>query len=127
MVDLNRRVKQLENTTGFDYIELTDGRFYWYKEGQLHRSFFLYFLACLDTDYGGEERPPVPELFIALSKAKDRREAMDKVRPGWENWRTDANIRACLDLDRLVGDGEIVPFSWAELIMAGAEEDEEDD
>ena len=126
MGNISRRVEQLEDARDFDYVELANGGYYWYEEKELYKSFFCFYMSCLSADYGGKDRPPVPDVFVAISRAKDRAGAMSKVLPGWQRWREDHSLKVCLDLDRLVEDGEIVPFNWAKLIMESGEEDEDE-
>jgi len=122
--NLDRRLKEFEKASDYDYIVLRDGSRFWFGRKELYKSFFLYRLACITPDYRGEERQPVPDIFLAIADAKDREEAMDKVCPRWRGWRTDNSISAAIDLDVLVEEGLIEPYSEVELVFANASEEE---
>ncbi len=126
MGSIDSRLRRLENDPDAEYIELAGGGRFWYEPQELYRSFFLYYMSCLGSDYRGEERPPVPPIFQAIAEAADREEAMSKVVPNWRNWRTDYNIKACIDLDVLVEEGRIEPFNWVELIREAEGVEDED-
>ena len=70
------------------------------------------------------EDRPVPDYSQAIADAKDREEAMNKVCPRWRGWRTDNSISAAIDLDVLVEEGRIEPYSEVELVFANASEEE---
>jgi len=121
---LDRRIRAFEEDADYDYIVLRDGSRFWFAKRELYKSFFLYYLACITPDYRRVERPPVPDIFQAIADARDREEAMDKVCPRWRGWRTDNSISAAIDLDVLVEEGLIEPYSEVELVFANASEEE---
>ena len=124
MAGIERRLERFEADSDMDYILLKDGSRYWINKSELYKSFFLYRMECLRTDYEETERSPVPDVFLAIADAKDREEAMEKVCPGWRIWRTDHNLCTAVDLDVLVQDGRIEPYSEVAIIMADASEEE---
>jgi len=126
MGTIDRRLKRIEDNPDAEYIELKDGGRFWFKREELYRSFFLYYMDCIRQDYQGEERNPVPPIFEAVAQAADREQAMTQVSPNWRNWRTDHNIKACIDLDILVEEGRIEPFNWVEYIWANYPGEHED-
>jgi len=124
MGSLERRIKRFEEEADLDYIPLKDGSRFWFNKNELYKAFFLYYLTCLHSDYEGSERPPVPDIFLAVAGAKDRRRAMDRVCPGWEDWRSDHTVSTAIDLDKLVKDGRIEPYNTVALVMASATDEE---
>ena len=116
MGSIDSRLQRVEDDPNSDIIELRGGGRFWYEPHKLYKSFFLYYMSCLGSDYGGEERPPTPPIFEAIAEAADREEAMNKVSPNWRTWRTNYNIKAAINLDVLVEEGRIEPFNWVELI-----------
>jgi len=116
MGSIDQRLRRLEDDPDAAFIKLANGGRFWYEPRELYRSFFLYYMSCLRQDYKGEPREPVPPIFLAVAEAADREEAMDKIAPNWRNWRTDYNIKACIDLDVLVEEGRIEPYNWVKYI-----------
>ena len=121
MGSIDSRLTRLENDPDSDFIELRGGGRFWYEPHELYKSFFLYYMSCLGSDYRGEERPPTPPIFEAIAEAEDRVAALDKVVPSWRSWRTDHRVKSAFDLDILAASGEIVPFNWAKLIIENSE------
>ena len=113
---LSRKVEKLASDPYAESFLLKDGSQFTFKRDQLYKAFALYYLDSLRHDAQGKPRSDVPALFTAISKAQDREQAMTLVQPRWREWRTDFNLKVCLDLDRLVATGEIKPFSWVEFI-----------
>ena len=121
MGSIDSRLKRVEDDPDSDFIELRGGGRFWYEPQELYKSFFLYYMSCLGSDYGGEERPPTPSIFEAIAEAEDRVAALDKVVPSWCSWRTDHRVKSAFDLDILAATGEIVPFNWAKFIVENSE------
>ena len=121
MGSIDSRLTRLENDPDSDFIELRGGGRFWYEPHELYKSFSLYYMSCLGSDYGGEKRPPTPPIFEAIAEAEDRVAALDKVVPSWRSWRTDHRVKSAFDLDILAATGEIVPFNWAKLIVENSE------
>jgi len=121
MGSIDSRLTRLENDPDSDFIELRGGGRFWYEPHELYKSFSLYYMSCLGSDYGGEERPPTPPIFEAIAEAEDRVAALDKVVPSWRSWRTDHRVKSAFDLDILAATGEIVPFNWAKFIVENSE------
>src|SRR5215207_9065394 len=116
MGSIDSRLTRLENDPDSDFIELRGGGRFWYEPHELYKSFFLYYMSCLGSDYRGEGRPPTPPIFEAIAQAEDREAAMSKVSPSWRNWRTDHRVKSAFDLDVLVDEGRIEPFDWVRYI-----------
>ena len=121
MGSIDSRLKRVEDDPDCDFIKLRGGGRFWYEPQALYKSFSLYYMSCLGSDYGGEERPPTPPIFEAIAEAEDRVAALDKVVPSWRSWRTDHRVKSAFDLDILAATGEIVPFNWAKLIVENSE------
>ena len=130
MGSIETKLKKLEDDSPFERFELEDGSYYWYKPDELWRAFFGYYFSAMKTDFEGAPREEVPDVFKAIARAKDREAAMTQVATTWREWRTDFDLKACIDLDKLVETGEIIPFNWVRYIYENdpsvTEEDREE-
>jgi len=108
-------------------IPQKDGTVFHGYRSELFKSFGLFYLDCLQRDYGEEPRSPAPAVFRAIAGAADREAAMDQVAPSWGEWRTEFTPKSAIDLDTLVETGEVKEFNWAQLIMENSPEDEEEE
>jgi hypothetical protein len=77
-VALRNRLRQLERAArdNLDWFELGDGTRFYFDPQTMPGVLFDYGSACLKADHHGRPRPAPPELLVAVTKAKDRREAL---------------------------------------------------
>jgi hypothetical protein len=108
-VVLRSRVRQLEKTmrNDLDYFTLADGSRHWFDPQEEIGSMFDFGAGCLKADYNREPRPAPPEILLAVTRAKDRRAALDRLYIGF----------LPIDADVLIEEGKLVPRS----LIAGEE------
>jgi len=100
---LEDKVKKLEkavqgNTESF---ELSDGIQYRYDPDKTFSTMFSHFMNCLRADYHHEERPGPPESLVAVSKAKNRRRALNQTMKG--------SSFLAYEVEPLIEEGQFVP------------------
>jgi hypothetical protein len=95
-----------------DYFELADGTRFWYDPSEVFVEVFKHGSESMRADFRDDDRPPPPEILLALTRAKDRRAAVSKLYP------KGSTPVLCYDVDVLVERGELVPRS----ILAGCDD-----
>ena len=104
-----RRLQRLEKAAQgkLDYFELREGGRYWFDPSSAHIELFTHSMSSMRADYGGALRPDPPEIMRALTRAKDRKAALEELYPTGESMRFSA-----YNLEALVERGELVPRSF---------------
>jgi hypothetical protein len=76
---LRNLLRRLEKAAqdNLSYFALEDGTRFYFDPQTMPGTLFDYGSACLKADHHGRLRPAPPELLVAVTKAKDRREALD--------------------------------------------------
>src|SRR5919199_1623203 len=104
---LRRLEKSAEGSA--DYFELADGSRHWFDPGQVGMDIFMHGSESIRAGFRDEGRPEPPEILRALTRAKDRRAAVEKLYP------KGSTPFMVYDVDTLVEGGKLVPRS----ILAG--------
>lgn len=104
------RLNKIEKAMQADVVsfELNDGSRYRYADED-GRELYRHAADCARADYQRKPRPPVPEVFRAVSRARNRSRAVEQLYPDWTLKRPFCPY----DLSVLVRDGEIVPAEFA--------------
>ena len=95
-------------------FELADGFRHWFNPEYVYKEIFLHSASSMRADYKRRPRPEPPEILRVIARARDRREAVEKVFPGNES------VFIAYKLEVLVEHGELVPRSF----VAGREHGE---
>jgi hypothetical protein len=105
------KVRRLEKAMRgrLSYFELEDGRQYYFDPQEVGKATFLFFSDSLRADYQRQPRPGPPPALRAVADAKDRREALSRVKVG--------SSFLPVNEEALVERGEFVPRS----LVAGRE------
>ena len=83
-------------------FELADGRRHYFDPEEATRDLFIHAMACLEADYRGEPRPEPPALLVAVSRAKDRRGALDAMPSSHFSWPQPYNLEALVERGEFV-------------------------
>ena len=89
-----------------EYIELEDGTRYWYDPAEVGTEVFMHGVDSLQADFAGEPRPDPPEILQAITRAKDRRGAVERLYP------QGTLALMAYDPEALAKRGEFVPRSF---------------
>ncbi len=84
-----------------DFFELADGSRHYFDPEEAVKDNFLFLTDCMRADCRREPRPEPPELLRAVSNARDREEALERVMGGYGH-------HLPLDREALVESGELV-------------------
>jgi len=85
-------------------FELQEGGRYWFDSCSAHIELFGHAMNLLIADYKGEPRPDPPEILRALTRAKDRKAALEGLYPS-----RGSMLFSVYDMEALVERGELVP------------------
>jgi hypothetical protein len=79
------KIKRLERALRGtrEAIPQRDGSTYYFDPEEVVGSIFMYWAGCMRADYHRRPRPQPPEAFKAVARAKNRREALDRVMGGF--------------------------------------------
>jgi hypothetical protein len=103
MDSIETRLAKLEGKTPKSYFTLKDGSKYKYDPNDLWRQTVPYMGECAHSDIDSKPRPPVPPIYVALCKARNREAALKQIFPLWPERPPLSGI----DLHHLVDHGEI--------------------
>jgi len=105
---LRDKLRRLEKTMRglLGCIELADGSRYFYEPGEVWREVFRHGSRCLTSDYRGEPRPKPPKILQAITKAKNRRAAVEQF------IASGSHPFMAYEMEALVERGEFVPRSF---------------
>jgi ribosomal protein L20A (L18A) len=111
-VDGMRRelARMRERVAGDESILLNHGSRYRYDRTSVAIERFKHTAEAIRADYEGQPRPvEPPEILRAVTRARNRRAAVEKLYPEWETQRP----FCAYDLLALVETGELVPQQFA--------------
>ncbi len=99
---LRARLEKLQKAARgqLDSFELADGTRYWFSPEQGTRDLFEYWTQSLRAVHHQTPRPEPPEILHAVSRARDREQALRAVEPEGISWLP-------LDREALVRDGAL--------------------
>jgi hypothetical protein len=82
---MQNRLRKLQKAMwgSLETIEQVDGSTFYFDPERVVESTFLYWAGCMRADYHRRPRPEPPEAFKAVARAKNRREALDRVMGGF--------------------------------------------
>jgi hypothetical protein len=108
-MDPRRRLQRLERAVRgkLGYFELQGGSRYWFDPGSPPIELFGHASKSLRADYNCEPRPDPPEILRALTHAKDRKTALERLYP-----EGGGMLFCAYDLEALAERGELVPRSF---------------
>jgi hypothetical protein len=80
-VALRSRIQQIEKAArgSMDWFILSDGSRYFFDPQTMPGTLFDHGSDCLKADFKREIRPSPPEILVAVTKARDRKTALEKL------------------------------------------------
>jgi hypothetical protein len=102
---IRRLERAMRSTLRLERIELLDGSTAYFDSEKTVWEVFSYFSDSLRADYCREPRPEPPEALKAVSGARDRHDALERVLQGWSFLPVEE--------DALVNEGRFVPRQLA--------------